>query len=62
MFFSHSVASPLRQIFDAALHASSFVSDSCRFDTIYLDDEFRVAKDIRGDTLVVRRGGPPRAF
>ncbi|TVU01426.1 hypothetical protein EJB05_53139, partial [Eragrostis curvula] len=26
-----------------------------RFDTVYLDDDFRVAKDIRGDYLVVER-------
>lgn len=27
----------------------------CRFDTVYLDKEIRVAKDIRGDYLVVDR-------
>ena len=26
-----------------------------RFDTVYLDDDIRVAKDIRGDYLVVER-------
>ncbi|GMN56337.1 hypothetical protein TIFTF001_025456 [Ficus carica] len=26
-----------------------------RFDTVYLDDEIRVVKDIRGDYLVVDR-------
>lgn len=34
----------------------------CRFDTIYLGRTLRVAKDIRGDTLVVERDGPPRSF
>lgn len=34
----------------------------CRFDTIYLDESIRVAKDIRGDTLVVKRDGPPRRY
>ena len=38
------------------------LNDMCRFDTIYLDDTCRVAKDIRGDTLVVQRDGPPRKF
>ena len=33
-----------------------------RFDTVYLDDQIRVAKDSRGDTLVVERDGPPREF
>ena len=32
------------------------------FDTVYMDDEIRVATDIRGDTLVVARDGPPRVF
>ncbi|BDA47523.1 probable plastid-lipid-associated protein 11, chloroplasti [Coccomyxa sp. Obi] len=32
------------------------------FDTIYLGRTLRVAKDIRGDTLVVERDGPPRSF
>ena len=36
--------------------------DACRFDTVYLDADYRVAKDIRGDTLVVQRDGPPRRF
>lgn len=27
----------------------------CRFDTVYLDGDIRVAKDIRGDYLVVDR-------
>ena len=35
---------------------------TCRFDTVFMDDNIRVAKDIRGDTLVVARDGPPRAF
>lgn len=35
---------------------------SCRFDTVYLGKSIRVAKDIRGDTLVVERDGPPRSF
>jgi hypothetical protein len=33
-----------------------------RFDTVYLDEDIRVAKDIRGDTLVVERDGAPRRF
>ncbi|GBF91057.1 delta tubulin [Raphidocelis subcapitata] len=32
------------------------------FDTVYVDDRLRVAQDIRGDTLVVERDGPPRIF
>ncbi|KAI8475856.1 MAG: plastid lipid associated protein [Monoraphidium minutum] len=32
------------------------------FDTVYVDDNIRVAQDIRGDTLVVARDGPPRIF
>ncbi|KAI3435994.1 hypothetical protein D9Q98_002051 [Chlorella vulgaris] len=32
------------------------------FDTVYMDDEIRVAQDSRGDTLVVARDGPPRRF
>lgn len=27
----------------------------CRFESVYLDDDIRVAKDIRGDYLVVDR-------
>lgn len=33
-----------------------------RFDTVYADKRIRVAKDIRGDVLVVARDGPPRDF
>eukprot|EP00892_Ulva_mutabilis_P004221 jgi/Ulvmu1/2170/UM013_0014.1 len=32
------------------------------FDTVYLDDSVRIAQDIRGDTLIVARDGPPREF
>eukprot|EP00873_Tetraselmis_striata_P036818 jgi/Tetstr1/457082/TSEL_043743.t1 len=32
------------------------------FESVYLDDEIRVARDVRGDTLVVARDGPPRLF
>lgn len=32
------------------------------FDTIYLDKDIRIAKDVRGDTLIVARYGPPRWF
>jgi hypothetical protein len=32
------------------------------FDTVYADNEIRVAQDSRGDTLVVARDGPPRRF
>lgn len=32
------------------------------FDTVYMDDELRIAKDIRGDTLIVKRDGKPRVF
>ena len=34
----------------------------CRFDNVYVDSELRVAKDSRGDTLVVGRVGPPRMY
>ena len=33
-----------------------------RFDTVYIDEQIRVAQDSRGDTLVVARDGPPRRF
>ena len=33
-----------------------------RFDTVFLGDQLRIAKDSRGDTLVVERDGPPRTF
>eukprot|EP00951_Prasinocladus_malaysianus_P046369 scaffold638592_cov56-Prasinocladus_malaysianus.AAC.1 len=42
-----------------------FVSYHCvvhRFESIYLDDKIRIAKDIRGDTLIVAKDGPPRIF
>jgi len=32
------------------------------FESVYLDDKIRVAKDVRGDTLIVARDGPPRLF
>jgi hypothetical protein len=32
-----------------------FSSIACRFDSIYLDDTIRIAKDIRGDYLVVEK-------
>ena len=32
------------------------------FDTVYSDECIRVARDSRGDTLVVARDGPPRRF
>ena len=32
------------------------------FDTVYTDEDIRVAKDIRGDTLIVQRDGAPRWF
>ena len=34
----------------------------CRFDTVWLGSKIRIAKDIRGDTLIVERDGPPRSF
>jgi hypothetical protein len=34
----------------------------CRFDNVYVDEEYRVAKDIRGSLLVVARDGPPQVF
>lgn len=35
---------------------------ACRFDTVYMDDRIRIAKDIRGDTLIVANDGPPARF
>ena len=35
---------------------------ACRFETVYLDDDLRIAKDIRGDTLIVENGGPATKF
>ncbi|KAG1674848.1 hypothetical protein FOA52_015236 [Chlamydomonas sp. UWO 241] len=32
------------------------------FDTVYCDGDLRVARDSRGDTLIVARDGPPRWF
>ena len=32
------------------------------FDNIYVDDDLRVARDVRGDTLICTKAGPPRAF
>lgn len=32
------------------------------FDNVYVDTQYRVARDIRGDTLVVARDGDPRTF
>ena len=32
------------------------------FDTVYVDERIRVARDSRGDTLIVERDGPPRYF
>lgn len=32
------------------------------FESVYCDDVLRVAKDVRGDTLVVLRDGEPRTF
>lgn len=32
------------------------------FDNVYVDEQYRVAQDIRGDTLVVMRDGAPRTF
>ena len=34
----------------------------CRFDNVYVDNEYRVAVDIRGSLLVVARDGPPQVF
>jgi hypothetical protein len=33
-----------------------------RFDNIYLDDEVRIALDIRNDVLICTRDGAPRVF
>lgn len=33
-----------------------------RFDTIFVNERIRIAQDIRGDTLIVERDGPPRIF
>ena len=32
------------------------------FDNVYIDETVRVSRDIRGDTLVCVRAGPPRRF
>ena len=32
------------------------------FDTVFIGEDIRVARDSRGDTLVVARDGPPRHF
>lgn len=32
-----------------------FYSAPCRFESVYIDDDIRVVKDIRGDYLVVDR-------
>ena len=38
------------------------IYDGNRFDTTFLSHDLRIARDIRGDTLVVKRDGPPRKF
>lgn len=32
------------------------------FDNVYVGARYRVARDVRGDTLICVRDGPPRAF
>lgn len=32
------------------------------FNSVYVDKDYRVVKDSRGDVLLVRRAGPPRQF
>lgn len=32
------------------------------FDNVYVDDDIRIARDVRGDTLICERAGAPRAF
>jgi hypothetical protein len=46
----NKVVRVINVLFDTVV-ASCF----CRFDTVYLDDDLRVVKDIRGDYLVVDR-------
>ena len=31
-----------------------------RFETLYVSDSIRIAKDSRNDTIVLERDGPPR--
>ena len=32
------------------------------FDNVYVDKEYRLSKDVRGDYLLVQRAGPARRF
>ncbi len=44
------------------LCAQQPVCSLLRFDNVYVDEEVRIAKDVRNDVLVVERDGPPRIF
>jgi hypothetical protein len=43
-------------------HLLPLLFSCARFETVYMDEDIRIAFDSRGDTLVVARNGPPRRF
>ena len=52
--FSSSLKLGVRSL-EKFYSSNVLLSCFCRFDTVYLDDDLRVVKDIRGDYLVVDR-------
>lgn len=45
----------IRRIFSLSGEIIKIIPLLCRFESVYLDNDIRVAKDIRGDYLVVER-------
>ena len=45
-----------------SLHPDTMFMTCARFDTVFLNQQIRVARDIRGDTLICIRDGPVREF
>ena len=51
---------PLARIWDRGkLHLRTHL---CRFSNVFVGKDLRIARDSRGDTLIVARDGPPRKF
>lgn len=56
-----TLASDLARSLDLTLAPISLhFPPNSQFDTLYLSDQYRVAKDSRGDILVIESGGEPR--
>ena len=45
-----------------SLRPDTMLVTCARFDTVFLNQQIRVARDIRGDTLICIREGPVREF